>query len=296
MGIKFHQQPELEKPDLIAAWPGIGNVGLIAVDTLRGTVNAELFAEIEPWDFFYPRAVSIRDGEIKDIAFPACRFYFKKVGRKELIFFVAEEQPGGGRKGYEMANLVLDVALLQGCERIYTAAAAVAPIHHTMKPRIWAVPNAEELVSEVQKYPNTILMSDIKERGGEGNITGLNGLLLGVARKRGLKGICLLGEIPVYISQFPTPYLEASKSILEVLNHALGVRIDLSILERLAQEVGQSIEKLYEMIPPEIREHIDRLKDVDYVRQEEPGVITEEDKKRIMQNIEEFFKKGSRED
>ncbi|MBT9163829.1 MAG: hypothetical protein DDT24_00749 [Chloroflexi bacterium] len=296
MGIKFHQQPELEKPDLIAAWPGIGNVGLIAVDTLRGTVNAELFAEIEPWDFFYPRAVSIRDGEIKDIAFPACRFYFKKVGRKELIFFVAEEQPGGGRKGYEMANLVLDVALLQGCERIYTAAAAVAPIHHTMKPRIWAVPNAEELVSEVQKYPNTILMSDIKERGGEGNITGLNGLLLGVARKRGLKGICLLGEIPVYISQFPTPYPEASKSILEVLNHALGVRIDLSILERLAQEVGQSIEKLYEMIPPEIREHIDRLKDVDYVRQEEPGVITEEDKKRIMQNIEEFFKKGSRED
>ncbi|MBT9149458.1 MAG: PAC2 family protein [Dehalococcoidia bacterium] len=295
MGIRFHQEPELEKPDLIAAWPGIGNVGLIAVDTLRGTVNAELFAEIEPWDFFYPRAVSIRDGELKDIAFPTCRFYFKKIGRKDLIFFVAEEQPGGGRKGYEMANLVLDVALLQGCERIYTAAAAVAPIHHTMKPRIWAVPNAEELLSEMRRYPNTILMSDIEGREGEGNITGLNGLLLGVARKRGLKGICLLGEIPVYISQFPTPYPEASKSILEVLNHALGISIDLSTLERLAQEVGQRIEELYEMIPPEIREHIDRLKDVDYVRQEEPGEITEEDKKRIMQNIEEFFKKGSKE-
>ncbi|MBT9160626.1 MAG: hypothetical protein DDT26_01913 [Dehalococcoidia bacterium] len=194
-----------------------------------------------------------------------------------------------------MANLVLDVALLQGCERIYTAAAAVAPIHHTMKPRIWAVPNAEELLSEMRRYPNTILMSDIEGREGEGNITGLNGLLLGVARKRGLKGICLLGEIPVYISQFPTPYPEASKSILEVLNHALGISIDLSTLERLAQEVGQRIEELYEMIPPEIREHIDRLKDVDYVRQEEPGEITEEDKKRIMQNIEEFFKKGSKE-
>ncbi|MCL0069896.1 hypothetical protein M1N85_04255, partial [Dehalococcoidia bacterium] len=100
----------------------------------------------------------------------------------------------------------------------------------------------------------------------------------------------------VYISQFPTPYPEASKSILEVLSHNLGIRIDLSTLERLGQEVGRRIEELYEMIPPEIREHIDRLKDVDYVRQEEPGAITEQDKERIMQNIQEYFKKGGKED
>lgn len=296
MGIRFHRKPELEKPDLIAAWPGIGNIGLIAVDTLRGALNAQLFAEVEPWDFFYPRAVSIRGGELKDLEFPACRFYFKRLGHKDLIFFVGEQQPSGGRKGYEMASLVLDVASLQGCERIYTAAAAVAPIHHTMKPRVWVVPNTEELVSEVRRYPNIILMSDIEGRGGEGDITGLNGLLLGVARKRGLKGICLLGEMPVYISQFPTPYPEASKSILEVVSHSLGISIDLSTLERLAQEVGRRIEELYEMIPPEIREHIDRLKDVDYVRQEEPGAITEQDKERIMQNIQEYFKKGGKED
>ncbi|HAZ31296.1 MAG TPA: hypothetical protein DCY61_01140 [Dehalococcoidia bacterium] len=296
MGIRFHQKPELEKPDLIAAWPGIGNIGLIAVDTLRGALNAQLFAEVEPWDFFYPRAVSIRDGELKDLEFPACRFYFKRLGHKDLIFFVGEQQPSGGRKGYEMASLVLDVASLQGCESIYTAAAAVAPIHHTMKPRVWVVPNTKELVSEVRRYPNVILMSDIEGRGGEGDITGLNGLLLGVARTRGLKGICLLGEMPVYISQSPTPYPEASKSILEVLSHSLGIRIDLSTLERLAQEVGRRIEELYEMIPPEIREHIDRLKDVDYVRQEKPGAITEQDKERIMRNIQEYFKKGGKED
>jgi len=296
MGIRFHQKPELEKPDLIAAWPGIGNIGLIAVDTLRGALNAQLFAEVEPWDFFYPRAVSIRDGELKDLEFPACRFYFKRLGHKDLIFFVGEQQPSGGRKGYEMASLVLDVASLQGCESIYTAAAAVAPIHHTMKPRVWVVPNTKELVSEVRRYPNVILMSDIEGRGGEGDITGLNGLLLGVARTRGLKGICLLGEMPVYISQFPMPYPEASKSILEVLSHSLGIMIDLSTLERLAQEVGRRIEELYEMIPPEIREHIDRLKDVDYVRQEKPGAITEQDKERIMRNIQEYFKKGGKED
>ena len=195
MGIKFYKEPELHKPYLIAAWPGIGNIGLIAVDTLRGMLEAEKLAEIEPWDFFYPRAVSIRDGELKDMEFPACKLYFKKLSGNELIFFVGEEQPSGGRKGYEMVNLVLDAALFWGCEMIYTVAAAAAPIHHTMKPRVWAAPNTEELISEVQRYPNTILMSDIEERDGEGNISGLNGLLLGVARERGLKGVCLLGEI-----------------------------------------------------------------------------------------------------
>ncbi len=296
MGLKFYSEPKLQKPDLIAAWPGIGNIGLIAVDTLREIVQAEPFAEIEPWDFFYPRAVSIQDGELKDLSFPTCKFYFKKLGHKDLIFLVGEEQPGGRRKGYRMADLVLDMALLWGCERIYTSAAAVAPIHHTMKPRVWAVPNTEELISEVQRYPNTILMSDIEGRGGKGNITGLNGLLLGMAKKRGLKGICLLGEVPIYISQFPTPYPKASESILEVLTHNLGIRPDLSKLDGLAWEVEQNIERFYEMLPPEIRERIDYLKHISYVREEKPGTITEEDKKSIMRDIEEFFKKEGKED
>jgi len=296
MGIKFYQKPELENPILIAAWPGVGNVGLIAVDTLRGALNAELFAEIEPWDFFYPRAVSIRGSELEDMSFPGCRFYFKRLKHNDLIFFIGEEQPSGERKGYQMANLVLDMASLQGCHMIYTAAAAIAPIHHTVKPRVWGVPNTEELLSEVGRYPNIIMMSDIEGQGNEGNITGLNGLLLGVARKRGVSGVCLLGEMPVYMSQFPTPYPEASKSILQVLSHSLNINIDLSTLERLSRQVGQKIDELYELIPPEIREHIDHLKDSDYVKPEASKAITEQDKERIMQNIQEYFKRGGEED
>jgi len=35
MGVRLHKEPELANPVLIAGWPGIGNVGIIAVDTLR---------------------------------------------------------------------------------------------------------------------------------------------------------------------------------------------------------------------------------------------------------------------
>jgi len=294
VGIIFLKEPQLESPELIAAWPGIGNVGLVAADTLRGMLQAEPFAEIEPWDFFYPHRVSVADGELEELEFPSSRFYFKRVGIRELIFFIGEEQPGEARKDDKMANLVIDVALRFGCRRVYTAAAAVALIHHSLKPRVWAVPNRDELIDEVKRYGNTMLMSEIEGRRGQGNITGLNGLLLGVAKKRGLDGICLLGEIPVYIAQFPTPYPKASKAVLEVLDSSLGLAVDLARLDEPIQEVEDGIEKLCQQFPPEVQRRIDQLKQVSYDEEEHSRLITDEDKKKIMQDIDSFFRKGDK--
>ncbi len=303
MGIRLHKIPEVENPVLIAGWPGIGNIGIIAVDALRGTLRAEEFGEIEPWDFFYPKKVLIREGELVDLEFPINKFYFKRTEKKDLIFFIGEEQPaqGGrayaeGKKAYQMASLVLDVASKFGCRRVYTSGAAVAPIHHTVIPRVWAVPNIEGLVDEVRSYENTLLMSDIEGRGGQGNITGLNGLLLGVAKSRGMEAICLMGEIPVYLQGLPLPYPKASKSVLEVLTTALALRIEMEGIDELVQRSETDVERLYEMFPSDIQEQLDKLKYVAYAKPTEPGPITEEDKKRILEDIDKFFKKEPRED
>ena len=303
MGVRLYREPELENPIMVASWPGIGNIGIIAVDTLRNMLGAEELGEIEPWDFFYPKRVLIRNGELKELEFPASKFYFKRTGEKDLLFFVGEEQPsdGGrtyaeGKKAYQMANLVLDVAQKFGCKRVYTSGAAVAPIHHTARPKVWAVPNTKGLISEVKKYENTILMSEIEGRGGQGNITGLNGLLLGVARRRGIEAICVMGEIPVYLQGFPLPYPRASKSVLEVLTTALGIEIDVDRITGFIEQSDSQIEQLYEKFPPEIKEQLDKLKFVSYAQPTEPAPITEEDKKRILEDIDKFFKKGPKED
>jgi len=52
MGIRLYKEPKLEDPVLVACWPGIGNVGIIAVDVLQKMVGAEELGCIEPWDFF----------------------------------------------------------------------------------------------------------------------------------------------------------------------------------------------------------------------------------------------------
>ena len=300
MGIRLYKEPKLEKPDMVACWPGIGNVGIITVDTLRGQIQAEELGEIEPWDFFYPSKVIIKAGVLEDLTFSSNKFYYKRLGKKDLIFFIGEEQPtdGGrmyakGRKAYQMANLVLDVAERFGCQRVYTSGAAVSFTHHALKPRVWAVTSNEDLFKEVKSYGNTISMGEIEGRGNRGSITGLNGLLLGLTKKRGFDAICLMGEIPDYLSGASFPYPRASKSILEVLTNLLGIEIDYAALDKMAVRIDDFIDGIYEKLPSEIRGRIEQRK---LVIQPKPEAITEEDQKWIKEHIDELFKKRGKED
>jgi proteasome assembly chaperone (PAC2) family protein len=303
MGIRLFKEPDVKEPVLIACWPGIGNIGLIAVDTLRKELGAEEFGDIEPWDFFYPNKLIIKKDELVDLEFPTNKFYYKKTENTDLLFFIGEEQPAwGGRtyaegsKAYHMANLVLDTALKFNCRRVYTSGAAVAPTHHNLTPRVWAVPNSRQLIPEIKNYKNTVLMSDIEGRAGQGNISGLNGLLVGVAKKRGLEAICVMGEIPVYLQGFPLIYPKASKAVLELLTAALQVTIDMQKITELAVRSEMEIDRLYEKLPPDAKAQLDRLKEVSYEKKTEAGMITEDDKKKILEDIDKFFQKGTKED
>ena len=80
MGIRITKKPKLDHPDLIACWPGIGNVGVIAAETLRRQTAAEELGYIEPWDFFYPQRVSINKGQLVSLEFPRCNFFYSRAG------------------------------------------------------------------------------------------------------------------------------------------------------------------------------------------------------------------------
>jgi len=300
MGVIFNRQPELKNSIMLCGWPGIGNIGINAIDTLREMLRAEEFAHIEPWDFFNPRKVLIKDGLLKDLQFPKNTFYHQRIKNQDLLFFIGQQQPAEagtgyaqGRKAYRMAELVLDVAEKFNCWRVYTSGAAVTQIHHTLRPRVWAVPNSPSLVDEFSEYENTILMSGAEGREGQGMITGLNGLLLGVAKKRQLEAVCLMGEIPYYLQAAPWPYPKASKSVMEVLEKILNIEIDFAgidkLSERIDQTINQFLETLYsaEGIPPQVREQIEALR---HTRKTRLGPITDEEQKRIMEHIDELFK------
>jgi len=304
LGIKLHRHPKLKSPVMIIGWPGIGNIGIIAVNALRELTKAEELGEIESYEFFPPSKVVINEGLLEKLEFPTNKFYYRSIGGKDLIFFIGEEQPrrqatsdyADGEEAYRMANLVLDVAEKFGCRRVYTSGAAVSLMHHSMCSRVWAVPNTKHLLGEIKGYANTILMSEIEGRGGKGQITGLNGLLLGVAKKRGFDGICLMGEIPIYLQGLPLLYPKASKSVLDVFSGMLGINIDLSQFEKFVRQSEKNIEKFYSQIPSEMRSQLEKLKETCQVETTELKPMTEENKKKLWEEISDFLKKGSKGD
>jgi hypothetical protein len=295
LDIVLNQEPELNNPDMIVGWPGIGNVGIITVETMRQALQAEELGEIEPWDFFYPNKVVIQAGILTDMSFPGSKFYFKRTPKKDLLFFIGEEQPATresayaeGKRAYEMANMVLDVAQKFSCRRVYTSGAAIAITHHTMLPKVWAVANQKLLLSELRSYDNTILMSEVEGKGNQGSITGLNGLLIGAAKRRGMEGICLMGEIPDYLSRMPFPYPKASKAVLGTLARIMGVTIAHNPLEDMIIQMDTVVENVYQQFPPEIKERLEQRKVATQNKQE---AISEEDEQWFKEHIDEFFNK-----
>ncbi len=292
MSIVLHSEPQLQNPEMICSWPGIGNIGLIAVDTLRGQLKARELGQIEPWEYFDPHKVLIQKGLLQDLWFPRSRFFYRELQEKDLLFFTGEEQPGGrekmyayGEKAYRMAEMVVSVAQKFGCRRIYTSGACVSLTHHQVKPRVVAVASSEELTRELKRYPNLVLMSELGEGGGEGAITGMNGLLLAVAKKKGLEAVCLMGEIPDWLSRVPFPYTKASRSVLEVIDSIFGVEMDLNLLDRQSEEMDKVIESLYEKFPEDVKEAYDQRK-----TEAQPVPISEKEAEWMKEHLDDFLK------
>ncbi len=192
-----------------------------------------------------------------------------------------------------MANLVLDVAEKFGCGRVYTSGAAVSFTHHDFPPRVWTVTSSDKLTREIRSCGNTILMSEIEGKSEKGSITGLNGLLLGLAKKRGFEAVCLMGEIPDYLSGVPFPYPRASKAVLDIFGKLLGIEIDCSPLEEMSQQVDEIIRNIYEKLPLEIKDKIEQRK---LGQSPVSESITEEDGAWLKEHLEELFKGGKKDE
>ena len=65
-------------PTMFAAWPGMGNVGIIAMDYLRTKLDAKIFAEIDMASFFIPDSIIVKEGIAQLPEIPGAVFYYKQ--------------------------------------------------------------------------------------------------------------------------------------------------------------------------------------------------------------------------
>jgi len=232
--VKLYARPKLNSPVMLASWPGISNVSIIVASYLGKKLDFKKLAEIEASHFFDPIGVLVRDNVVEAPQFPQSKFYYwkNKGERSDVILFIGEDQPAS--KGYELANCVLDVGERFRVKRIYTCAAALTRIHHTEQPKVWGVATSRQATENMKEY-------ELMQRGNL-QISGLNGLLLGVAKERNIEGVCLLGEVPMYATRIQNPM--AALAILKVLTKMLDIEIDMAELAQLAMEAKERIKQV----------------------------------------------------
>jgi len=230
--VRMYEQPKLLRPSLVAAWPGMGQVALQGVTYLREKLEAVEFAEIDPMPYSELGGVFIEGNLIQPPRFPQNKFYYWRhpQQRGDLVFFLGEAQPS--HHAYDFACRVLEVGEKLGVERVITLAAALVS-EFPEQPRVWGAASSPHVAEELHKY-GVVLKGDFY-------VAGMNGLLLAVARERGLETACLLGETPRFVPQVENP--AASLAVVEVLARFLDLDVDLAELRQMAGKARQEMER-----------------------------------------------------
>ncbi len=181
LGLKVHKLPKLKNPVIIAALPDMGNVAGIGMDFLIKKLKAKIFAEIYA---FWPPAVSYENGIIN---YEQSSYKFHFCEKQNLVFFSGEFNPSDPRRLYELCYQVVDMAKKLKVNTLYSIGAALRP-PSPAEPKLFGAATSSKLLTVIKKEKLDLLQS-------KGQITGFNGLVLGIAKEKKLDGICILGEI-----------------------------------------------------------------------------------------------------
>jgi proteasome assembly chaperone (PAC2) family protein len=219
----------------------MGNVAIGAAAYLVEKLGAQRMGVLAPGDHFDVKRVEVKNGIAQRGRFPRSTFYGWRdpAGNRDLLIFVGEAQPS--ERGFEFANRLLDRAQGFGIQRVFTFAAMATPIHPSGDPRVFAVATGDALLDEVRRDGAGRERAHVLK---EGEITGLNGVLLAAAMERGIESVCLLGELPFFAIGVPNP--KASLAVLRIFEAASGIPVDLTDLEGQSKAVERGLITLLE--------------------------------------------------
>jgi proteasome assembly chaperone (PAC2) family protein len=228
------KKPKLNHPWLVAVWPGMGGVAINAGYYLLSKLDMRVIAEYEFEELFDIDHVEVEAGIIQTGRRPRNRLFAwtDPDGRRDLLVLLGEAQPPMGKHSF--SQRLIEHASDLNVERVFTFAAMATQMRPEHNSRVFGAATDSEGLEELKRLELEVLQN--------GHIGGLNGLLLGAAAAAGLRGACLLGEMPHIFSQLPFP--KASLGVLEAFAALARIDIDLTELEEQARSVEEQLGEL----------------------------------------------------
>lgn len=224
--------PKLNNPLFIEGLPGIGNVGKIAVDFL-----IEEFKAKKLFSFFshkFPHSVFVTDDNLVEM--PKIEVYYKKFSgkKKDLLLLTGDIQPIDEESCYTFCEEILKLIKQNDCSEMITTG-GIGLQNIPEDPQIYCTGNDSKLFKE---YAKKELKVEKNIFGVVGPIIGVSGVLLGLGKKRQVKGVALLAETfshPMYLG------IKGAQELLRVLETKFSLGIDLKKMSKEIVEVEKEL-------------------------------------------------------
>jgi len=228
--VEIIDMPKLKNPSLICGLPGSGYVGKLAVDHMVDELKGIPFANI--FSSSFPPQILIQPDGTADLM--KNTLYYCKTKSQDLVLLSGDAQPVTPESEYEMADEITKICEKLGVKTIYTLAAYITGTF-SKTPKVHGSSTSPQIIKEFSKHGIYAMTG--------GSITGMNGLIIGVGKRKGITGICLLGETSGYVVD-----AKASKAVLEILGKMLDLKLDLTSITKKAQDTEQLIKTIEEQM------------------------------------------------
>ncbi|MHC1589270.1 MAG: proteasome assembly chaperone family protein [Methermicoccaceae archaeon] len=238
-----------ENPTLIEGLPGVGHVGKLVAEHMVDKLEAEHVSEIYS-HYFPPQVIVEEDSTIRLVKND---IYYKRVDGKDILILVGDYQSTTTEGHYELCNLVLDMAERMNVKQIYTLGGY--GVGHLVEEE-WVLGAMNDASMREQLEGAGVIFKPNEPPGG---IVGISGLLLGLAKERGIPAACLMGVTSGYMID-----PKSARAVLKVLTKLLGIEVDTEELDKRAKEMEGIVAKVREIeraqIPPELKPSDDELR------------------------------------
>lgn len=224
---------KFKEPILIEGLPGMGNVAKITIDFMIESLNAKKIYEISSYGF--PNFVFVNEKGLTEL--PKVEIYHKNVKGKDFFLVSGDVQPIDEESSYEFCDKILDIFQEYKGKEVVTLG-GIGLEELPSSPRVYCSGTDK---SAVNKFKTNGVKS---AEGVVGPIVGVSGLLLGLAKTRGLRGAVLLVEtlgIPTYLG------IKESRELLKILNKQFNLGLNMNDLDKevkvIEKEIKHRLEK-----------------------------------------------------
>jgi len=216
------------EPTIVEGLPGLGSVGKIAALYLIRQLEAKKIATLYSPHFPYYALID-KYGVAR---LPKNDFYLSKDTNLELVIITGDCQPQTTYGQYEVANQIVSYAKKYSAKLLITVGGYSSS--ERTEPKIVGAASRTELVERLTSLNVLVNKTGIP-------IVGVAGLILALAKPRGIDAMCLLGETIGYV---PDP--RAAKSVLAVLSNLLKISISMDKLDKEIERMKRIEEKIKE--------------------------------------------------